>query len=61
MLLGSAPTLERVKEVIAAFYGGEQKELRPLNDASWSVHKADGSRLSTVVRLKKGRYRFESP
>lgn len=25
----------------------------------WSVHKSDGTPLSTVVRLVKGRYRFE--
>lgn len=62
-LLGSSPTFEGIQDVIAAFYCGERKQLRPVGECEtlWTVHKADGTELSTLVSLEKGRYRFQGP
>lgn len=59
-LLGSAPTLEGIQEVIAAFYCGSRKTLRQEGDA-WRVLRTDGTPLTRVrvVGPKRGRYRFE--
>jgi hypothetical protein len=59
-LYGSSPSLDGIGDVIQAFYCGERKELRPIDGTTWSVHRANGERLfSVIVRLKKDRYRFE--
>lgn len=60
VLFGTSATLDGIQDVIAKFYAGERKVLREQSPGIWSVHKIDGTKLATVVRLHKGRYRFES-
>jgi hypothetical protein len=60
-LLGSSNTLDGIRSVIARFYAGESKELAPIDADSWSVLRTNGEALpGVIVRLKRGRYRFES-
>ena len=58
-LLGSAPTLDGIKAVIAKFYYGE-KELLSLSTNEWQIIGKNGVINDMRVILKKGRYRFES-
>ena len=58
-LLGSAPTLDGIKNVIAKFYYGE-KELLPVVPNEWQIISKNGAINGVRVIFKKGRYRFES-
>ena len=58
-LLGSAPTLDGIKSVIAKFYYSE-KELLSASDNEWQIIGKNGVLNDMRVILKKGRYRFES-
>ena len=58
-LLGSAPTLDGIKAVIAKFYYGE-KELLSVASNEWHIIGKNGVINDMRVILKKGRYRFES-
>ena len=58
-LLGSAPTLDGIKAVIAKFYYGE-RELISVSDNEWKIIGKMGVLKYARVILKKGRYRFES-
>ena len=58
-LLGSAPTLDGIKAVIAKFYYSE-KELLPVAPNEWSIIGKNGVLKDMRVILKRGRYRFES-
>lgn len=62
-LWGSSNTLDGIGQVIAAFYAGERKDLRPVDGAkipSWTVHRADGRQIAGVIVVqRRGRYRFE--
>ena len=62
-LLGSAPNLRGIREVIAAFYGGERKILRPLpTPGTWGVYREAGTRIQGVIVRGNGtaRFRFET-
>ena len=58
-LLGSSPTLDGIKPVIAKFYYSE-KELLSVSDNEWQIIGKNGVINDMRVILKKGRYRFES-
>ena len=58
-LLGSAPTFDGIKSVIAKFYYGE-KDLLPVASNEWQIIGKNGVINDMRVILKKGRYRFES-
>lgn len=58
-LLGSAPTLDGIKTVIAKFYYSE-KELISLSANEWQIIGKNGAINGVRVIFKKGRYRFES-
>ena len=58
-LLGSAPTLDGIKTVIAKFYYSE-KELLPVSDNEWQIIGKNGVLNGMRVILKSKRYRFES-
>ena len=58
-LLGSAPTLDGIKNVIAKFYYSE-KELSPLSANEWQIIGKNGVLKGVRVILKKNRYIFES-
>lgn len=65
-LLGSAPTLERLEDGIATFYGGERKILSHQGVNNWwLVLRSHGptpmAPIENVRVIKKrGRYRFEA-
>lgn len=58
-LLGSAPTFDGIKAVIAKFYYSE-KELLSVATNEWQIVGKNGVINDMRVILKKGRYRFES-
>src|SRR5690606_39257133 len=60
-LLGSSNTFEGIQDVIARFYAGERKSLEALDDGvTWRVSSPKrGVFPDVIVRLKRGRYRFE--
>ena len=58
-LLGSAPTLDGIKSVIAKFYYSE-KELLPVSANEWQIICNNGALNGVRVILKNKRYRFES-
>ena len=58
-LLGSAPTLDVIKSIVAKFYYSE-KELIPVAPNEWQIVGKNGVINDMRVILKKGRYRFES-
>ena len=58
-LIGSAPTLDGIKDVIAKFYYGE-KELLSLVPNEWQIIGKNGAINGVRVILKGKRYRFES-
>lgn len=63
-LLASSNSLKGIKKAIAEFYSGEEKELREATGGrlkSWSLHRANGETISSVIVRKKGiRFRFET-
>ena len=65
-LIGSAPTKEKLAEMIAEYYfWKEPADLHESNDGIYTVHYPNssaraGSQIENViVKNKKGRYRFE--
>ena len=58
-LLGSSPTLDGIKAVIAKFYYGE-RELISVSPTEWKIIGRMGVLKYARVILKGGRYRFES-
>lgn len=58
-LLGSAPTLDGIKAIIAKYYYGE-KELLSLVTNEWQIIGKNGAINGVRVILKGKRYRFES-
>lgn len=58
-LIASSGTLEGIRALVAEFYGGGTIALIEQGARLWSVHTARGP-MSTVVRRKGGRYRFEA-
>ena len=59
-LLASAPSLEKLREIIAEYYCGASIRLEGMKDGkTWTVHNAKGKIKRVYVRLKAGRYRFE--
>ena len=58
-LIGSSPTFDGIKSVIAKFYYSE-KELLPVAPNEWNIIGKNGVLKDMRVILKRGRYRFES-
>lgn len=64
-LLGTSVTFTGIQDVIAAFYGGERKVLKPMGDANstteWLIHQATSdNQIANVRVVKQGpRFRFE--
>ena len=58
-LLGSAPTLDGIKAIIAKFYYSE-KELLSVAPNEWQIYGKNGVLNGMRVILKGKRYRFES-
>ena len=58
-LLGSAPTLDGIKDIIEKFYYSP-KDLLYLSANEWQIIGKNGAINGARVIFKKGRYRFES-
>lgn len=58
-LLGSAPTLDGIKAIIARYYYGE-KELLSLVQNEWQIIGKNGAINGVRVILRGKCYRFES-
>lgn len=59
-LLASAATLDGIRDLIARFYGGEEKRLWAVGGPEYIVLQPSGAQIEGVrVILKGRRYRFE--
>lgn len=58
VLQASASSIKGITKMIREFYCGSESEIRPDGENRFSVHRKDGTKLSTYVIVKKGRYRF---
>lgn len=58
-LIGSAATLEDIRNGIVKFFAGSTVTLNQTTDNEWSVSTLKGLVKNTKVSLIKGRYRFE--
>lgn len=60
-LLGSAPNLDAIQDLIKKFYFGSSITLEPKTDGKeWTVKNSKGEIKGVKVKLDKGRYRFIS-
>ena len=59
-LLGSAPTLDRLKELLSNyFYTDIKLSVNPANNGQWQVSNSKGIIPGCRVIIKSNRYRFE--
>lgn len=59
-LLGSASSEEGIINLINKFWYTNSVKLEPIDNKSWKVHNSKGVVNGFIVKLKSGRYRFES-
>ena len=60
-LLGTSPSLDMMKKLIAEFWYGNPNDysFTEIAPNTWSVSSKTGVKSGVVVRKAKGRYRFE--
>jgi hypothetical protein len=59
ILRGSSSTDGGIRKVISDYFGGSEIKLNDLGDGNWEVFNRNGKVPGFVVRLIKGKYRFE--
>lgn len=59
--LATAPNLDILGAIIARFYGGEEKQLKKIDEKSWAVTSIETGKILDGVRVVKirGGYMFE--
>lgn len=58
-LVAVASSEEDIKKLITKFFYGTEVTLKPIDDITFEVHNSKGNIKEYIVKLVKGRYRFE--